>query len=151
MEYIIQLNPQTLDSLRAGETIQSDITPEAGDVRSFRIIVGDKQLARETPPVQFPAPKLPEPKERPPVAPFALTPDPAGKPLSNRQTAFVEPSAAADKSEPKPAPETQPQGPAKPWLPLTCSLFGLFASLGANVYLGWITWELRQRFRAKLG
>ena len=34
-----------------------------------------------------------------------------------------------------------------PWLPLTFTLFALFASLGGNLYLGWITWELRNRFR----
>jgi hypothetical protein len=44
----------------------------------------------------------------------------------------------------------QGDAPAKPWLPLTCTLFGLFASLGGNVFLGWIVWDLRTRFRALL-
>lgn len=149
MEYIIQLDPQTLELLRAGEAIQSDIPPAAGEVRSYRIVVGAKQLARETPPAGFSVPKLPEPKGQPPTAPFALPPDPAGKPLPGCPTAFVEPADAAPKPEPKTVAGDQPEQAAKPWLPLTFTLFGLFASLGANVYLGWIAWELRQRFRAK--
>lgn len=88
MEYIIQFDPQTVDALRGGKVIQSDIPPEAGDVRSFRIVMGTEKLRREPPPE-----------------------------------------------------------PAKPWLPLTATLFGLFASLSANVYLCWIAWDSRQRLR----
>ncbi|MEX2558613.1 MAG: hypothetical protein WD403_01810 [Pirellulales bacterium] len=35
----------------------------------------------------------------------------------------------------------------KPWLPLSLTLLGLFASLGANVYLVWIAAGLRRRYR----
>jgi hypothetical protein len=150
VKYIIQLDPQTLELLRTGEAIQSDIPPAAGEVRSYRIVVGAKQLARETPPAQFPVPKLPEPKEPPPVAPFPLTPDPGGKPIAERPAACVESVGATNKPEPKTPAEVQSDQPTKPWLPLTFTLFGLFASLGANVYLGWIAWELRQRFRTGL-
>ena len=50
MQYIIQLDPHTLESLRGGEAIESDIPPSAGEVRSYRIIVGKERLPRETPP-----------------------------------------------------------------------------------------------------
>jgi hypothetical protein len=40
--------------------------------------------------------------------------------------------------------------PAKPWLPFTVTAVALVFSLGGNLYLGWITWETRQRFRALL-
>ncbi len=146
VEYIIQLDPQTLDAMRAGEPIGSDIRPEAGEVRSFRIVVGAKPLPRETPP-KTTAPKTPDRKESQPTAPHALPPDPGGKPLSERPAIFVEPqdTAAAGKPQPNPAPEAQSEKPATPWLPLTFTLFGLFASLGANVYLGWIVRDCRQR------
>jgi hypothetical protein len=36
----------------------------------------------------------------------------------------------------------------KPWWPLMVSLLGLFLSLGANVYLGWIHQALRMRYCA---
>jgi hypothetical protein len=40
--------------------------------------------------------------------------------------------------------------PDKPWAPFTVTLGTLVVSLGCNVYLGWITWETRKRFRALL-
>jgi hypothetical protein len=89
MEYIIQFDSQTLEALKAGQPVQSDIPPGAGDVRSYRIVVGTERLPRDTPP-----------------------------------------------EKPK---------PSGPWMPMTLTLFGLFASLGANVYLGWIVWGLRRR------
>ena len=33
----------------------------------------------------------------------------------------------------------------QPSLPLTLTILGLFASLGANVFLGWIAWGFRRR------
>lgn len=32
------------------------------------------------------------------------------------------------------------------WLPLSLSLLALFASVGLNVYLGWVTWDTYQRY-----
>jgi hypothetical protein len=157
MEYIIQLDPQTLETLRAGQVIQSDIPPNAGEIRSYRIVVGAKKLPRETPPpVASPIPKLMEPKPIEPnearlTAPYALPPNPGVKRLAEQPAHFMEPpsTAAAAKPQPKPTSETQSEQPQKPWLPLTFTLLGLFASLGANVFLGWIAWESRQRYRAK--
>jgi hypothetical protein len=40
--------------------------------------------------------------------------------------------------------------PARPWLPFTVTAVALVFSLGGNLYLGWITWETRRRFRALL-
>ena len=98
MQYIIQLDPQTLDALRDGQPIQSDIPSDAGEIRSYRIVMGAgmSKPPREAPPP--PAPVTPAPVE-----------------------------------------------PAKPWLPLTLTLLGLFASLGANAFLGWIAWGFRRR------
>jgi hypothetical protein len=38
--------------------------------------------------------------------------------------------------------------PTKPWLPLTLAMLALFASLGGNVFLGWIAWDSYNRDRA---
>lgn len=50
MEYLIQIEPYSLDSLRAGTAIESDIPPSVKDIRSFTITVGTKTLP------QLPAP-----------------------------------------------------------------------------------------------
>jgi hypothetical protein len=141
MEYIIQFDTQTLESLRAGQSFQSDIPPSAGEVRAFRIVVGTEKLPQDKPL----APKMPEP------APKTLAPDPASKSLFERPAAYMEqPSASLPNApQPKPVSEPAPEKPAAPWLPLTFTLLGLFASLGANIYLGWIAWDSRQRYLAK--
>ena len=142
MQYIIQLDPETLQSLREGAEIESDVQPSAGEVRSFKIVMGTRQLPRDAPPA---------PKATAPMRAQVLSPDLRGKPLVGRSAVFVEPesTAAAAKPQPKATSEVQMEQPARPWLPLTFTLFGLFASLGANVFLGWIVWEYRQRYRPK--
>jgi hypothetical protein len=110
MEYIIQLDPQSLEALRAGQPIESDVPPAAGEVRAYRIIVGTEKLPHDRP----------AEKPKPPPA------EPA-----------------------KPA-KTSPPEPAKPWTAMTLTLFGLFASLGANVFLGWVAVGLRRRCREKI-
>lgn len=147
MEYIIHLDPQTLELLRAGETFRSDIMPDAGEVHSYRIVLGTKRPPRETPPAK---PKSDDPTQSRSAAPQTLPPDPRGKPFPERTAAFEESkdAAATVESPPQPPPSpSQPTPPAKPWLPLTLTLFALFASLGANVFLGWIAWDFRQRCR----
>jgi hypothetical protein len=47
VEYIIQIEPEVFASLQAGGDIVSEIHPEAGDVRRFRIRVGRGTLPRE--------------------------------------------------------------------------------------------------------
>lgn len=39
----------------------------------------------------------------------------------------------------------------RPWWPLTAALMALFASLGGNLFLGWIGWDARRRYRSLLG
>jgi hypothetical protein len=40
--------------------------------------------------------------------------------------------------------------PARPWTAFIATLVILCCSLGANIYLGWSTWEARNRWRAAL-
>ncbi len=82
------------------------------------------------------------------------------EPIEARQLAYIEPVAATPRGESsspsdqlrmsaEPPPKTAGQSdPDKPWLPLTIALLTLFGSLAGNVYLGWITWDTRGRFRA---
>jgi hypothetical protein len=150
MEYIIQLDPQSLESLRDGQPIQSDLHPKAGEVRSYRIVVGKNPLPRETPLAPPPAKtaelKLSAPQEVKPEAPRSLPADSGGAARLGQPTSYVEPGAirpadkAAERSTEKTV-ETQPEQPAKPWMALYGTLLGLFASIGANVFLGWIAWD----------
>jgi hypothetical protein len=121
MQYIIQLDPETLQSLREGAELGSDIPPSAGEVHSFKIVMGTKLLPHDTPPPPKAAPPHDEPQG----------------------------TAAAGKPQPKATAEVQTEQPARPWLPLSFAIFGLFASLGANGFLGWIAWDSRRRYRAK--
>jgi hypothetical protein len=172
MLYIIQLSPEALDSLRAGRPIESDVPATAGDVRSYRIVVGRGPLPHDIPP-PLPAPSVAarstvvarSPDRATPADIAARSGDrattgdraapeiiaPNAKPLSGQQANFEEPAGkpAAAKPQPAPVAAPAPQEPAKPWLPLTLTLFGLFGSVGANVYLSWMIVELRRRFRTQ--
>jgi hypothetical protein len=167
VEYIIQLDPQTLEVLRAGEPIQSDIPPSAGEVRSYRIVVGTQKLPRDEAPAEPPVtqkppvtqtpltpqknpePRTADPKESPLGTTQATSSNSAGKHFPEQTAFFEQPkdAPAVDKPSAKAAIEDETGKPVKPWLPLTFTLLGLVASLSANVYLGWIVAELRQRWR----
>jgi hypothetical protein len=47
---------------------------------------------------------------------------------------------------PKPTPPESAE-PVQPPLSWTLTILGLFASLGANVFLGWIAWGFRRRWQ----
>ncbi len=156
-QYIIELNADALDALRLGKPIESDLRPELlGEVRSIRIVMGDAML----------------PQRLAPRAPAALPPNPASKPLAEQPTAYVTPpggnpaagtgmGTGAGKGDspifvgrklgqsPGYAAATTPD--AKPWLPLWLAMVALFASLGGNIFLAWITWDARSRYRSLLG
>ncbi len=167
MEYIIQLDPQSLEALKAGEPIQSDILPGAGDVRSFRFYLGTEKPQRIGPPAKsaqpqsvnaaedarMPSSNLAQTTTPGQTAPFprTLIPDPAMKPLTAR-TVFNEPADGSTKSEatPQNRSEAKKDEPAKPWMPFILVSLGLFASLGGNAYLTWIFADLRRRYRASL-
>jgi hypothetical protein len=74
MEYIIQLDPAALDALQRGQPIRSDILSAAGEVRSYRIVVGTGKLKRE-----MPAPKAAPPQ---PVTPKPATQLPSPQPVA---------------------------------------------------------------------
>lgn len=60
VEYIIQLEPQMLERLKAGEDIFSDLPPRSGNIRGYRITVGTAVLPHHGEPL--PAAATPEPQ-----------------------------------------------------------------------------------------
>ncbi len=140
LEYIIQVEPQLLEAMREGQAITSEILPEVRGVRRFRIVVGNDELPR-----------------------IGQTPDAAHVPLpfpseaestSIRQATGQEEKSSSESGEAQSADETDlveraaPEATAapKPWVTLTLTLLGLFASLGGNIYFLWITWDTRRRY-----
>jgi hypothetical protein len=67
----------------------------------------------------------------------------ASKPLEAQPAAHQEPSDAHTTEKPELEPE-------RPWTPFLVSGVLLCCSLGANLYLGWIAWEARHRYRQAL-
>ena len=170
LEYTIQIQPHMLETLKDGVPITSDIPPGLKDVRSYRIMVGSGKLPRESLPeappdgssdplLRTPGGAAEEPSasaalsESPPGrVPDKLFPNPAVKPLKERQAAYVEPTVDEKEAEaPQSGGKRATAGESsKPWLPLTLALVGLFGSLGCNVYLGWIHLGTRRRYRELL-
>jgi hypothetical protein len=155
MEYIIQIEPWTRESLRPDDHVDSDIPADVRDVRKVRIVFGNDKLPKTLATIGratvMPIPASAPPKTGKPAAPPAtFSPDPAGKLMPASHT---EESPNPVKSE-TPAPSsssTPPPQPAKPWMLLWAAVLTLCASLTGNVYLGWIYYEVRKRCRALLG
>jgi len=60
------------------------------------------------------------------------------------------PAGQANTLPSNPAPDDSEETTAdsgRPWIPLTVTLLGLFASMGGNIYLGWIAWDSRRHYR----
>ncbi len=192
VEYLIQIEPHMLETLKSGEPIASDIPTKLKDVRAYRITVGTNELPRALPP-ELPAAELPVlnppkkdevgspkpsgppseigepdlsgPMAAPPPAiqpdlhsfsaPGTLSPAPNSQPITGQPAVLIKAveveEAVAKGAEPKPPLGTETSDPpggeprSKPWL---LTLFGLFASLGGNVYLLWIAAGFRSRYYA---
>lgn len=67
IEYIIQIEPQMLDSLRAGQDIFSDLPRTASNIRSYRITAGTGPIPHGGEPL--PAHEVNRPGARPQVGP----------------------------------------------------------------------------------
>jgi len=88
LEYIIQIEPEMLDRLRAGQEIQSDIPPELRSVESYRIIVGKNKLPRKG---------LPSKSATAPKPTAEENPAPVKKPPPEQETKAV-PKPTADQT-----------------------------------------------------
>lgn len=145
-EYIIQIEPQLLDAMKDGEDIFSDLPPSFRGVRSFRIVVGTGMPPREGNPQAAEAPAA-NSVTPPAASPKPLTPDPKSRPVQVDRADYLQ--VTASETGPQ-APQAKEQEPRKPWPALALSLGGLLASVSGNLYLGWITWETRSRYRRLL-
>jgi hypothetical protein len=157
IQYMIGLTPEALDALRSGEPIDSDIQPEVlREVRSIRIMVDNKPLARKLP-RRPSAAAIAASVAVPAAVPAVLPSNPAGKPLAEQPAVFAAsapaagPAAANAPGKPVATPVVENSATAeKPWLSLWLTVVALFASMGANIFLGWITWDVRSRYRSLL-
>jgi hypothetical protein len=85
-----------------------------------------------------------------PLADTAESPSsvsPPVQPPTHRSAEAPHTSAASGIIPPPQAAVTPLDDHRKPWLPLTLTTLALFASLGGNVYLGWVAWGLYWRHR----
>lgn len=199
VEYTIRLEPQTLEALKSGNDIFSDLPPALRRVRSYRLTMNPAPLPNqgilpEATAEQTEQPSLPaavtatKPTTTPdsPVvpaeyqtAPQAVSADPSNdgaegpllgpatgaaalpqKPISlladrtlagNSVPVPVHRAIHEDSGSPSdvvpPGVDPNGQAPSRPWWPLTLCLLGLFASLGGNLFLGWVTADQRGKYR----
>jgi len=201
LEYIIQIPPHALERLKQGEAVASDIPVTLRGVRSCRIVVGSRELPRESLPelavgsLEMPddspqphaagplldpfrlpghrgadrattagadsltGPLLPmqSPSDRPPAGqtPRPLSPDPATRPLEGQRAAFLEqqpgeppkPQVTLAGNEPKATAADVEKVPPLAW---TLTVGALIAAVGGMLYLGWVAWDYRARYRALL-
>jgi hypothetical protein len=143
-EYIIQIEPQTLQTLSSGQNVYSDILPALRGIRSYRITVGTGPVPREgTPPAAEPTAAV-----SPRSPPKPLTPDPSSRPVAAQNASYLE-NGPPQTTSPQ-SPQADKNEPQKQWPLLMAVLAGLLGSVSGNLYLGWITWETRSRYRRLL-
>ncbi len=178
LEYIIQIEPEMLEDFSLGYDVFSDVPAEVrGKIRSYRITVGKERPPRinlpeaepgpppenaipETPDAEI-HPPVPEPAvaESPPsLPPQTFDPDPGSQPIGERTVGYTAASPSdhpVPKLEPETAAELDPSSndspPDRPWGTLIVVVFGLFGSLAANVYLGWIIRDASRRYQSLAG
>jgi hypothetical protein len=165
MEYIIQIEPHLLDTLRSGSEIVSKIPPNLRDLRSCRITVGTGKLRQDAPPEPtpeestspsaplFPWPEvprtLPEPTDiqrlsRFPEKPtaFAESPDRESEPAVDGSGTEkpAKPTEAAESEEPNATPGA-----------LSLTLAAVSAScVGGMLFVGWVAWDYRRQYHVLL-
>lgn len=127
-EYIIQLEPQTLESLKDGQDLSSQLPPSLQGVRTYRITVGNNPLPHEGDPPPVPAStaavaKVPAPAggnttfqvPPPPVADLPMDPVlPPGTPMNMRQPGIAAGAPSAAPPIGSTAPGTLPGLPPPP-------------------------------------
>jgi hypothetical protein len=171
VEFIIQISPATLQSLRPGDPIELDAPREAQNLQPshFTITMGDAPLPHVLPvPVSTPpavAPDVAATRVMAAGASMPASPDggPSGigpqvvrppgtsaansVPLSNNSTqAQSTPAGSADVKIPDmqkvDSPSSQPRS-VQWWMLMVLAVIALVAS---NGYIGWLFWETRLRY-----
>ncbi len=181
VEYILQLDAESLEVLQGGEMFVSDIPAQVKDVRRLQISFGTRKLPRRLPKQISPPPLAagepgrftPEEGSQPLVpaadsgtqlvAGAEPAPGKARKPAEGSKLLATESGSSLDalmntkgtggsdarsaSKEPLPLAEGAVE---RPWVPLVGAVLGLFGSLGANVFLGWLWFGERTRYRKAL-
>ena len=169
MEYVIQLDPQTIDLLRTGVDIPSDIPANLKNLRRLRITSGNALLARKMPAeavVSGPAfPAVPkEPLLRvsgshqashlfldtlyPPYHPVSVRPPEVPTESPSKPRPRTEAARVLEEIRPKPSAETPLAG--QPPVSWTLTVGALFGAGAAAIFLAWIAWEYRIRYHRLL-
>jgi hypothetical protein len=112
-EYVIQIEPETLDALKAGEDIFSDVPPGVRDVRSYRITVGTGELVREG--ELEGAPSTPDsPESQPPESHPPESRSPESQPPESQSPAEAQPPPEAERPPEGPTPDPDAAATAEP-------------------------------------
>ena len=130
VEYIIEISPDALDSLRVGAS-----DPER---HSSRRAAGNPLLPHHCGQPEAAAATAAPADPGGGTAGLQAAPAPTAQPV---QSASGASTAAADASA---------ESPQKPWPAHWLTAVALFASLAGNLFLGWIGWDARNRYRAVL-
>jgi len=136
VEYIIQIPLQTFEVLKPGDLVQSRVPEEVKDIRQCRVVIGRAALPRQLP------------RQSSGQSPTSFPSDSAGKQRVEHAAATGGVFGQDDGSQTgssEPGQQNHVDQHAAAWWPTVAALVALFASLGANVYLGWLTWELHRR------
>jgi hypothetical protein len=164
MEYVIQLDPQAIDLLRSRVDIPSDIPGNLKDLRRLRITAGNATLARTIPAEPVSGPAFPTAPRGPLLRVsanqrasllFVDTLFPRYHPVSVRPPEVrsearppAEASRPRDEVRGKPAGETPLKG--QPPVTWTLTVGALIGAVAAAIFLAWIAWEYRIRYRRLL-
>ena len=152
LEYIIQIDAESLKNLEKGIAQRSDFPQDLRGLQTIRFQVGDKKL----PQVALPSTIAPlSPPEKPPEK---LANNPYGKLLA-KKAVFETPSAADKPLEAGPEIKkdsgakkeiADPSEATKPWMLLYAASGTAIGLAAAFLYLLWIHIEMRSRYRKLL-
>ena len=154
MELLIQLSPQDVDAMKLGEPWMTDIPASVGEVRAYRITVGNESLPRIAPPPKLPALSENTPPGLTPLRPIKPEPKPEEHSLPEQQALFMTPGSGerVDLADGEETPSTGPVGKneetqSRPWMLLVGTALALAGSLGGNAYLLWGLREAHHRYQ----
>jgi hypothetical protein len=142
LEYIVQIDPESLETLGKGAPLRSDFPRDLRGLQTIRFQVGDKKPPRVA------------------LAPPLLPPDQLAQPensrdkrLSAQPAVYVEPSGPDEPSKAEPGKEnenTPIPDPQKPWPLLYVAVGTAIGLAAAFFYLLWIHIGIRSRYRVLL-
>ena len=168
MEYVVQLEPQTVELLRTGVEIPSDIPANLKNLRRLRITVGNASLVRKMPAEALSGPAFPalpggplprlSPQQRashlfldslfPPYHPVSVRPPRARPEARTEVRPRTEAARLLEEMRPKRAGSTPlAEQPPVSW---SLTVGALIGAVAAAVFLAWIAWEYRIRYRRLL-